>query len=676
LLSRLEPSTGRVVQKIDPNSGPAGVALGPDAIWVTDTDANTVMRVDPTGLLTPIAVGHGPSGIAVSGGAVWVADTQDNAVVRVDPATRAVTTTISVGQAPTGVGVGEGAVWVANSGDGTVTRIDPTTLAATKTIQVGGSPQAISVADGRVWVTVDEQTLGSEASAGGVARVQSVFAPDFMDPALAFFPNSWELLYATCAKLVNYPDRPGAEGARLVPEVAQALPAISDRGKTYTFTIRKGFRFSPPFGQPVTAQTFKYTIERSLSPRLKGSAQGFLTDVVGAKAYAAGEAAHIAGITARGNTLTVRLLAPAPDLPTRLAMPFFCAVPIGTPVDPNGVRTIPMAGPYFVATYTPGQGVVLERNPNYRGARPHRLEKIRLTVNVPRKKTDAAIEAGTVDYGQDGPDPTNFGKLASRYGPASPAARRGKQRYFVNPQMHLGFLILNTHQPLFSDARVRRAVSYAVDRRLLSRIGDPYFGIQGQPTDQYLPPNMPGFKNAHIYPYEADVAAARRLLGPGFHRAAVLYTCNRSPCDRLAQVLKTDLAAIGIDLQVKTFPFTAMVARIGRPGEPYDLAFGSWLEDYPDPADFLNYLLISGGAGAIPPFDDPNYVRKANAAAKLSGPRRYLAYGVLDADVAKDDAPWVAILNGQAHDFFSARMGCQVFNPVYGTDLAHLCIRP
>ena len=84
---------------------------------------------------------------------------------------------------------------------------------------------------------------------------------------------------------------------------------------------------------------------------------------------------------------------------------------------------------------------------------------------------------------------------------------------------------------------------------------------------------------------------------------------------------------------------------------------------------------MSGASGAIPPFDDPAYRRKASAAARLTGPRRYLAYGALDADVARNDAPWVAIANQASHDFFSARMGCQVFTPVYGMDLAALCIR-
>ena len=87
-----------------------------------------------------------------------------------------------------------------------------------------------------------------------------------MDPAIAYLPQSAQLLYATCAKLLNYPDKAGAAGSRLVPEVAQSLPARSPDGKTYRFTMRGGFRFSPPSSQPVTAQTFKDTIERDPQP--------------------------------------------------------------------------------------------------------------------------------------------------------------------------------------------------------------------------------------------------------------------------------------------------------------------------------------------------------------------------------------------------------------------------
>ena len=675
LLTRLSTPGTHIVRQVDPNAGPTAVAVGAGAVWITDSDANAVTRIDPTGLLTPIPVGHGPSGIAVGAGGVWVADTLDDAVVRIDPGTRAVTATIPVGRAPTGVAVGAGSVWVANSGDGTVTRIDPTTAKPVKTIAVGGSPHGVVVAADRVWTSVQPSTgaLG-EAGRGGTAHLRvAQNVVDSMDPALAYITYSFQLLYATCAKLVNYPDKPGQAGSRVVPEVAQSLPERSPDGKTYTFTIRKGFRFAPPSNEPVTAQTFKYAIERSLSPKMNGPARanGFLADVVGATQYTAGTASHISGIVARNDRLTIRLTTPVPDLDARLAMPFFCAVPIGTPIDPKGLRTIPMAGPYSIAAYTPGQRIVLERNPNYAGNRPHHLDRLDLTFGLARQKTDAQIEAGTADYAIDGVDPADVSTLAARYGPRSAAASHGLQQFFVDPLLGYDFLALNTHRPLFRDARVRQAVNYAIDRRALAAIGSAYpYALR--PTDQYLPTGLFGFRDVGIYPFTPDLAKARRLAG-GKRRTAVFYTCNHSPCDRMGQVVKSNLAAIGIDVQVKTFPLDALFTRVGRQGEPFDLSWGEWVADYPDPDNFLN-LLLRGEL--YPSFDDPAFERKLAKAARLSGPARYLTYGKLDADLARNGAPLAAYGTMLSYDFFSARLGCQINHPVFGIDLAALCIRP
>ena len=515
LLTRVD-STGRVLQRMDPNSGPVAIALGAGATWLVDTEGNNVIRVDPTRVLTPIAVGNGPTAIAVGDGGVWVADSLDDSVVRIDPATLSVTATIPVGRSPAGAAVGAGSVWVANSGDGTITRIDPRTKKVQATIAVGGSPQAITVADGRAWVTVDAQTIKPTdiASGGGTLRMESELDADWMDPALAYSGLSWQLLYLTCAKLLNYPDKAGPAGVRLIPEVAKALPARSPDGKTYTFTIRHGFRFSPPSNQPVTAQTFKATIERSLDPRMKGPYAHYFADIVGARAYMAGKATHIVGVVANGDTLTVRLLAAAPNFLSLIALPPLCAVPANTPINPNGEREIPSAGPYYVASYTPGQGIVLVRNPNYRGGRPHHFERIQVAVGVSADRAVADIQAGIADYTQLGLGSTTRGvatlaaPLAARYGPGSPAASHGRQQYFVNPLLQLDYFVLNTHRPLFSDVRLRQAVNYAIDRRKLAALGDGYQELPERPADHYLPPGMAGFRDAHIYPLTPNLAKA------------------------------------------------------------------------------------------------------------------------------------------------------------------------
>jgi YVTN family beta-propeller protein len=353
-VSRVDPARNTVVETAELGCGPVAIAVGAGAVWVACSGypSGNVRRIDPTGATATIPVGHTPSAIAVGYGAIWVADSADDTVTRISPETYGVTARIPVGKSPIALAIGAGAVWVANSGDGTVSRIDPKS-GHPKTITVGASTAGLAFAGGSLWVTVATGTLNVGAQ-GGTARIVVGFM-DYTDPALAYSTQSWQLDYATCAKLLNYPDKPAPAGSQLVPEVAKTLPAVSNHGKTYTFTIRKGFHFSPPSTEPVTAQSFKYAIERSQNPRMVAMSgrPEYLDDVVGEKAYAAGKARHIAGVIAKGNTLTIRLTRPNGDLPARLSMPFFCAIPLGTPLDPKGLPTIPSPGPYYIASYTP-----------------------------------------------------------------------------------------------------------------------------------------------------------------------------------------------------------------------------------------------------------------------------------------------------------------------------------
>ncbi len=130
--------------------------------------------------------GRAPSAIAVGEGAVWVANTQDDTVSRIDPRSAAVTQTIPVGAGPTGIAAAGGAVWVANSLGGTVSRIDPEANRVEATVEVGEAPQGVTVAHGLVWVTVQasaEAPDGARARgrrgdrAGGAARPRRVSTP-------------------------------------------------------------------------------------------------------------------------------------------------------------------------------------------------------------------------------------------------------------------------------------------------------------------------------------------------------------------------------------------------------------------------------------------------------------------------------------------------------------------
>src|SRR5689334_17940850 len=177
--------------------------------------------------------------------------------------------------------------------------------------------------------------LAGAAQAGAATlRVESDLDPTTVDPALSYSVGGWQLEYATCLKLLNSADASGPAGSVLVPEAAAALPAVSADGRTYTFTVRDGMRFSPPSGELVDAQTFKHAIERVLA--FAGDGALFFDDVVGAGAVMNGTATTASGIVASEQTLTITLQQARPDFLDRIAMPFACAVPRDTPDTPVG----------------------------------------------------------------------------------------------------------------------------------------------------------------------------------------------------------------------------------------------------------------------------------------------------------------------------------------------------
>jgi YVTN family beta-propeller protein len=682
---RVDPRGDRVVAEISAGNSPSAIATGAGGVWVTDDADNTLARIDPesaNAVTATTPVGQQPSAVAVGEGAVWVANSQDNTVARIDPETAGVTATIPVGLRPTGIAAGGGAVWVANSLSGTVSRIDPRANGVEATIEIGEAPQAVTFAHDAVWVTVQAGAKPPEAPSteapDDTARLLVSDDVGSTDPALG---ANWQLLFATCATLYSYPDRPFPVGARLIPEVAAGEPSVSDDGLTYTFKVRSGFRFSPRSNAPVTAAAFERAIERALSPKL-GSYGGYLLrEVVGARAYRQGDASRVVGVSADDDTLVIRLTRPVPTLPDRLGAPYFCAVPPDTPIDPEGVEPVPTAGPYYVVSRDQ-QSVVLRRNPNYGGPRPQELMEIRYTIGTPSGAAVEEVEEGRADYVelntelQDTVSDQTERRLVVEYGPRSEAASAGRQQLFTQPTANLFSFALNTLRGPFVDARLRRAVNFAIDRPALAEVEVPGVAPPGRPTDQYIPPGIPGFHDVPIYPLGGpDVTTARRLAGD-VERHATLYTCNTPGCTRQAEILRSNLRAIGIELDVRQFSIGEMFERVLRPTqpEPWDIVLWGWILDYPNPFDFINTQFATG-ADHPSGFQDPQMDRRMEEASSLSGEAGLRAYAKLDRDLAERFAPQATFASGEATYFLSARMGCQVLHPVTGLDLAALCIR-
>jgi DNA-binding SARP family transcriptional activator/ABC-type transport system substrate-binding protein len=691
---RVEPNTGRVERRWRVPDA-SGVHLADGAAWLSSGDG-TMRRVDPASNLITGSVRLRPGACctAAGGGFVWMGG--DKMVWKYSRLANPSSPLAGFELAGAGASLvyGNGALWATTGSAGVVTRIDPRTNATT-TFTVGHEAGPIAVADGLLAVSVGPTAV--DATAGLRGRVAHFISTnDWLgatDPAVATDPWQWQLEYATCAKLMNHPDAPAPAGWRVVPEVAMAPPTLSTDGRTYSFRIRPGFRFSPPSNEPVTAETFRFTIERALSPRLgpNAVAAAFASDIAGVRAYRAGRSRHISGIDVRGDTLTITLTSPAADLPSRMALPYFCAVPMRTPIVVNGLEApIPAAGPYYLASHVGDVVAVVKRNPNYGGTRPQRLDAIVFRRPTKAKsEPHAEVERGGADHigefdGDVGSD-THLanGPFAERYGVSR---RSGEPRFFVAPLPAVHYLAFNARSPLFADARMRRAVNFALDRRA---IGDIY---GWPPADHYLPPAMPGYRDSHRYTLGRPDLERARALARGRTGRAVLHVCHYEYCTQWAGIIRANLAAIGIQVLVRVS--RDPVAHASAEGGDMLLTHMSaaFPSSYQDPVTFLENVLATPRSRtplrrrvtaswlvnqpAVPSgwFPGGRFERELERIGRLGGPEREAAAGALDLDIARA-APGAVLLSETVTAFFSARMGCQTFQPLYyGVDIAALCM--
>ena len=515
---------------------------------------------------------------------------------------------------------------------------------------------------------------GQQAAArGGTLRVDSRSDFDYVDPALAYFTHSWQLQYATQLKLMNYPDADGPAGTRLRPEAAAGFPIVSNNGRTYTFRIKKGFRFSN--GTPVTASNFAYAILRTLNPRMQSPAASFVEDIAGAKAVIEGKASKAAGIRVRGDRLIVTLTRVAPDFLARISMPFFSAVPANTPVQPDGIHApVVSAGPYYLKQWVQGRTALAVRNPYWKGnrepwnslRRPANVDAIEWTFGNSLDATKLRIDKNDVDLGNI--PPASVASLAHEYG-------INKSRFFVRKNLVMWYLAMNTSRGVFrNNAALRKAVNWAIDRPQIVR---QHGFLGGGRTDQILPPGMPGYRDWNVYPLKGvnttSLNVAKRLArGHTRDGKVVFYAFNTQPGPQIAQVVQFNLKQIGLDVDIKLFDRVVQHDKVGTRGEPFDISHSGWSADYPDPYDFVNILLDGSNIQATNNvnesyFDDSSFNKRMQAAARMSGDARLRAYAALDRDITKNAAPLATYINTNSRLYVSPSVGCFNFQPVYTT---------
>jgi ABC-type oligopeptide transport system substrate-binding subunit len=515
----------------------------------------------------------------------------------------------------------------------------------------------------------------AHAQTGGTFRVSLNQDIDYVDPALAYYVPSWGIEFVTCSMLMNYPDAPAPKGSRLIPEVAQGFPQISRDGKTYTFNLKRTYRFSN--GQRIRAANFAAAINRDLNPKMNSPAQPFIDDIVGAPAVIAGRARTARGVRVLSPyRLQIRLSKRAPDLLHRLAMPFFCAIPTNLPIDPNGIQApVVGSGPGYISRWEPKRAITVLRNRFYRGPRQMKVNRIEYDIGLPLETIRLNVESGVSDFAGDGLPPAAYAELGQKYG----VRKSSPGQFFVNPSAAFRYLAMNHDRPLFGgggvgNVRLKQAVNHAIDRIAMINQRGAYAGVI---NDQYMPPGMRGFRNAAIYPSRPNVARAQQLAQGNTRGGKGIFYCPQTEAPT-CQVVQQNLQAIGLDMEIQLFPRAVFMEKIGTRGEPFDMALTGWHADYFDPYDFIDILL--NGTNIRPAnnvnysyFNSPSYNRKIAAAAGLVGAARYRAFGNLDIDIARSAAPMASYITENSRILVSANTGCYFHHPIYTLDLAAIC---
>ena len=500
---------------------------------------------------------------------------------------------------------------------------------------------------------------------GGTLRGAIPDNPDHLDTGISFAVEGWELLEATNNGLLTFKKAGGGQQSVIEPDIATAMPVVTDNGRTYTFQVRKNVMFSPPVNRAVRPSDFQYAIERLFHVGSPGV--GFYTNIAGANAYAAHQASHISGIVADDKTGTIAFHLVKPDgaFLDDMAIPFAFAVPAGMPY--KDISTDPQwrvaTGPYMVKTYTPKQQIVLVRNPNFHrwtAASPKgHVNEVDITIGTtPEQAVNETID-GQLDWYMEAVPPDRFTALRAQY----------PKQTFLFPRNNVTYFSMNTRKPPFDKLAVRQAVNYAIDRNALVKI----FGGQGIPSETVLPPGFgSSYQEHHLYPH--DLAKAKQLIQQaGATGASVqIWTTNADPAPKAAQYLASVLSQIGLNVTgVKAVDDSVYWdTLLTQSGDP-QIAFNHFDQDFPEGEDFIDTTLngehiVNVGNNDVSNTNDPTLNAMIDRTKLMPlGAARNAQWAKIDAYFMQHDAGWAPFLHLEQATFVSPRLHGLIFTGSY-----------
>jgi ABC-type transport system substrate-binding protein len=423
--------------------------------------------------------------------------------------------------------------------------------------------------------------------------------PDLMDPQLdmSFFQESSGLDRCCLLRtLLSHNGRSASEGgARLYPDLAEALPEVSADGLTWTFHLKPGLHYGPPLQEvEITAGDFVRSLHRLLAPSLDAFVAFDYLDIEGAAEYHAGTAASISGLEAPDDhTLVIRLTEPVGNLGARMAQSFAAPLPpdpsrpdaafgIATDADTGFGRFLVSSGPYMlegsealdfsvpaeqrtpVSGLGPGR-ITLVRNPSWDPAsddlRPAYADRIEISVVDSMDAAVAALDDGTADFlwasGASSPTVPADVFAAFRGDPARGTA-------YLHPTGWIRSMIMNLAVPPFDDVHVRRALNWAIDKQKLADLkgGGTAQGVYGHLDSDMYEDNLLADYDPYATPGgHGDLDEARAEMKQSRYDTNGDGRCDAQACAHIrattreehavvAREIASDLAPLGIGLDV------------------------------------------------------------------------------------------------------------------------------
>ena len=513
----------------------------------------------------------------------------------------------------------------------------------------------------------------------GTITVLSAGDVDYLDPGLAYYQFSYEVIYAVDRPLISYK----AGSTAYQPDMAASMPTVSADGKTVTVHLRQGVKFGPPVNREVTSADVKYGIERGFSLSVpNGYAGVYFNTIAGVPttAPATPQNLDIPGIqTPDKYTVVFKLTKPSGVFVGALALPLTAPVPkeYASKFDNKkqsdyGFHQV-ATGPYMIKNDSSGnvsgvgyiaeQKIDLVRNPNWSAKtdfRPAKADEILFKEGFEDPSVmSKEILAGTGDVNGDSPIPAAELKSIT-------ANSSQKKQLFFTPVSGTRYIPLNTAKPPFDNLNVRKAVNYVLDRNAmrLTRGGaidgkiathfiDPGFGNNGfvqAGGEKYDPYPTAGFKG-DVAKAKAEMVKAGYPSGMYTGPTITMVADNSPPGSDTAQVVANGLSKIGFKVKITSVKHSTMYTQFCMvpKSAPNVCPNAGWQADFAEPQTLLDATFNGNN---ILPVNNSNFsqlndpaINAAMEKAKLivDPTLRYAAWGKIDKMISESAAavPWL-----------------------------------